>query len=302
MEEKLIIEHKLKLAEDFEAQGKQLHAIQIYSSLLDKYPLLMEACFSLAEIYQRCDNINAASEIISSMIESDSESIEKRMYAGQFYLKYAMWNEAIDVLEYIMVEEESYVSYLRGFAYYQLGDYELSKLNFLNYVVRESDNSLKHEGYLFLAKISIELKDFQAAENFLKKIENTYSSHWEFHYLSAVVYQNNGMLEHAITKIEKAVKLNSKNPEVFALAGQLQLKHGNYKNAERRFLKCIELKEYLSSEVYTGLAEACLNSNKMKDALAYYDTALKLDPDNGTALKGKATAEYKIKNGIGSDG
>jgi tetratricopeptide (TPR) repeat protein len=236
------------------------------------------------------------------MIENDIENIEKRMYAGQYFIKYAMWNEALDVLEYVMAEEESYVSYLRGFAYYQLKDYELSKINFLNFVIRESDNSLKHEGFLFLAKDCIELKDYKSAENYLNKIETTYSSYWEFQYLSALVFQNIGMLEHALTCVEKALKLNSKNPEIFALAGQLQLRQGDYKKAERRFHKCIELKEDLSSDIYTGLAEACLKSDKMKDALAYYDTALKLDPENRAALKGKAAVEYKLKNNMISDG
>lgn len=298
LEEKLYIEHKLKLAGDYEAQGKHLHAIQIYTALLNQYPLLIEACFSLAEIYQQSDKINAAVGIISSMIEKDFENIEKRMYAGQFYLKNSMWSEAIDVLEIVMAEEKSYVSYLRGFAYYQLKDYELSKINFLNYVIRESDNSLKQEGYLFLAKNCIELNDFQSAVNFLKKIETTYSSYWEFQYLSAVVYQNLGMMEHALTNIEKAIKLNSKNPDIFALAGQLQLRQGDYKKAERRFHKCIELKKDISPEIYTGLAEACLKSDKMEDALIYYDTALKLDPKNSAALRGKIAAEYKLKNGI----
>lgn len=302
LDKKIIIEHKLKQGEDYEAQGKLLHAMQIYTSLLEEHPALVEASFNLAELYQRLNNTNAASGVIQSMLEAGSENVENRMYAGQFYLKYSMWNEALDVLDHVMPEEESYVSYLRGYAHFKLEEFELSKLNLLNYVIRETDNTLKLEGYLLLIKDCIGLKDYNSAENFLKKIQAAYSSFWEFHYLSAQVYKNLGMIEHAITSAEKAIKLNPKQPEAFAIAGQLQLQFGDYKKAERRFYKCIELKEDLSAEIYTGLAEACLKSDKTKDALAYFNTALKLDPENRVALKGKETAEYQLKNNIHSDG
>ncbi len=302
LDEKIIIEHRLKQAEDYEAQGKPLHAIQVYTALLEEYPAVMEAAYNLAELYQRLNNINAASKVIETILGAESGNIENRMYAGQFYLKYSMWNEALDVLEQIMPEEESYVSYLRGYAHYKLEEYELSKLNLLNYVIRETDNTLKLEGYLLLVKDCIGLKDYKSAENFLKKIEAAYSSYWEFHYLSAQVYKNIGMIEHAITSAEKTIKLNPKQPDAFALAGQLQLAFGDYKKAERRFYKCIELKEDLTSDIYTGLAEACLKSDKTKDALAYFNTALKIDPENRAALKGKETAEYQLKNNIHYDG
>ncbi|QQS37048.1 MAG: tetratricopeptide repeat protein [Ignavibacteriales bacterium] len=301
MEEKLKIEHKLKQAEEFEANGKFLHAIQVYTSLIEQYPQLTEAIFCLADLYQKLNNINSASSLISLMIENDPDNIEKRMFAGQFFLKNSLWNEAIDVLELVMAEEDGYVSYLRGFAYYKLNEFELSKINFLNYVIRETDSSLKHEGYLFLAKNCIELKDYHSAENFLKKIESVYSSYWEYQYLFGLVYKNIGMLEHAIVCAEKAIKLNSKNAEAFALAGQLQLISGDYKKAERRFYKCLELKDDFSADIYTGLAEVCLKSDNLKEALAYYNTALKLDPQNNTAQKGKAAAEHKLNN-VSSDG
>ena len=68
--------------------------------------------------------------------------------------------------------------------------------------------------------------------------------------------------------------------------------------AERNFLKHIESTDEASSEVYTKLAEACLKGNKAKDALAYYDIALKIDPLNKYALEGKKSAASIVNNNI----
>jgi tetratricopeptide (TPR) repeat protein len=110
------------------------------------------------------------------------------------------------------------------------------------------------------------------------------------------------MHAHAVSPVEKAIKLNPNEPRVYELAGKIYFKLGDFIKAEKNFLKQIETTDEVSSEIYTKLADACLRGNKAKDALVYYDIALTIDPLNQYALEGKKSAANIVKNTIVSDG
>lgn len=290
MEDRYYLDHKLKSAIDFEVSGKFLHAMQIYNSLIEKFPDEMDPYFNLVSLYEKLDNFDAAGSLLKDLLEAHPDSLEIRLFTGQFFLRSQRWNDAIDILAIISPEEEPIVSFFLGYSHFMLNEFELSKVNFMNFIVVENKSELYHEALIYLAKIEIELKNFEKALDYTTKALSIYSNNWELYLVTSIAYYYLGMYAHAVSTVYKACKLNEKDLSVNEWAGKIYYKSGDYLKAEKYFLYVIEHQDDTSPEIYTYLGEACLHSKKTKDAIKYFELALKLDPNNKKANEGKIHA------------
>ncbi len=288
------LQHRLKTAREFEAQGKLLHAVQIYLLIIQDHPDLIEAYFDLADLYESMGNIAPGVDILESLTIQYPDDKDIRLFLGQYLLRNSKWNEAIEVLSYILPEEEPMVSFFLGYSHYMLQEFEIARLNFLNFIPKQKHSELLYEANLYLAKIEVKLKNFERALNYAKKTEEFYSNFWELNFIYADCYYNLGMYAHAVNPVEKAIKLNPKEISLFKLAGKIHLKHGDYLKAEKHFLRFIESIENVTSDDYTKLGEACLKAFKAKDAINYFDVAISLDPANKFAVEGKKSASILL--------
>jgi tetratricopeptide (TPR) repeat protein len=290
-------EYKMKMAKEFEASGRLLHAVQLYNNLIEEYPEESEAYFNLADLYEHFDQVDAGTNLLKKFLNRDSENKVVRIFLGQYLMRNEKWREANNILKYIAVEDEPVVSFFLGYSYFKLKNYECSKTNFLNFISIEEHSELVQEAYLYIAKIEVELSDYKNALVFAKKAEVLFENSWELNAIYAISYFNLAMYAHAIDPVEKAIKVNSREKSLKELAGKIYLKTGDFLKAEENFLKYIELNETVSSELYSNLGEACFKGRKPKDAIAYYEMALKLDPENQSALKGIKNAAFALENG-----
>ena len=302
MNEKYQVDHKLKVAADYEAQGKHLHAIQLYNAIMVDHPEFDEVYFYLAELYEKMGNLEPAFNLLFSLLDKEPENNEVRLFLGQFLLRNSKWDEAIEILSLILPEENHIVAFFLGYSHFILKEYELAKINFLTYVSFNEQTELLHEANLYLAKIEIELGNFNSALKYAKKTDLLYANFWELNLIYGIIYYNLGMYAHGIVPIEKAIRLNPKEPVSYEWGGKIHLKLGDYLKAEKLFLKYIEHMDNVSSDIYAKLGEACLNASKTKDALTYFDVALKLDPGNDFAKKGKESATLILNKNKASDG
>ena len=301
MDIKYQIDYKIKLAQDFLAQGKPLHALQIYETIINETPGYEEVYFGLAELYEQLGNIEPAIDLLSNYLEDEPDSKTIRLFLGQYLLRNSRWEETIDVLNYIDTKEEPVVLFFMGYAHFMLNEFELARINFINFISNAEQSELFHESHIYLAKTEIKLSNYEKALTYAKKAELMYSNYWELNAIYADIYFNLGMNAHAVSPIEKAIKLNPTEPSVYNLAGKIYFKLGDFIKAERNFLKHIDASADTSAEAYTELADACLHANKANDALVYFDLALKIDPNNKYALEGKKSANKIVKNKNHSD-
>ncbi len=302
MDQNFKLDHKLKLARDYETQGKHLHAAQVYNSLLEEFPNSVEIYFRLSNLYEQMGKIESASNILKHLLEEEPENKEVRLLLGQLCLRNSKWEDAIEILSFIQPQEEPVVFFFIGYSHFMLKEYELAKISFQNFISFEKQSELLHEANIYLAKVELKLKNYENTLMYAKKAEAMYSNYWELNKIYAETYYNLGMYAHAVSPIEKAIKLSPEEPSPYEWAGKIYLKLGDYSKAEKNFLKYIETIEDASSDVYTKLAEACLKSQKAKDALAYFDIAIKLDPQNKIAIAGKNQASSILNNNMVSDG
>jgi tetratricopeptide (TPR) repeat protein len=290
-------EHRLKAARDFEAEGKNLHALQVYAKLIEEYPGNPEAYYSVAELYEKAGNLDSAVVLLKEFLTNDPENKDVRLFLAQYLLRNSRWEEAIEFLEYLMPEEEPVAFFFQGYSYFMLKDYERAKVSLLNFINIEKQTELLHEAHIYLAKIEIQLKHYEEALAFARKADVIYSNFWELNLIFAISYYNLGMFAHAVMSAEKAIKLNPQEPSPHEWAGKVYYKLGDYEKSEKSFLKYIELIEDAGADIYAGLAQACLKSKKTKDALNYFNVALKLDPENKAAIEGMHNAS-DILNGL----
>lgn len=300
--DKYQLDHKMKLGHDFESQGKLLHAAQIYNSVLEEFPDYADVYFKLANLYDLMGNIRPAVKLLKDFLEKNPDDKDVRMFLGQFLLKNNFWDDSIEVLSYILPEEEPVVAFFVGYAHFMQEEFELAKLNLLNFLSYQENSELLHEANIYMAKIELRLKNYESALSYAKRSDSIYSNFWELNQIYAETYYNLGMYAHAVAPIEKAIKLNPGEALPYEWAGKVYLKLGEYQKAEKKFLQYIETIEDASSDIYTKLAEACLKNKNPKDALAYYDIAIKLDPSNEIAKQGKTMASTILNNNMVSDG
>ncbi|HSR17959.1 MAG TPA: tetratricopeptide repeat protein [Ignavibacteriaceae bacterium] len=302
MENNYQLHHKIKIAKQYEEQGKHLHAIQIYQNLIDENTVFAEVYLNLSHLYENTNRIEPAIDLLKSYIEKYPDSKDIRLALSQLYLRNSRWNEAIEMLNNLPDTDEPIAVFFLGYAHYMLKEFELAKIYFLKFSELDEKTELRHEAYIYLAKIEIELKNYEKAVNYAKKAEVIYSNFWELNLIFSIAYYHLGMYAHALLPVEKAIKINPREAAAYEWAGKIYLKLGDYLKAEKNFLKYIESVEEASSDTYTKLAEACLMVKKAKAALDYFDIAIKLDPKNNFAIEGKKNASSLLNGNKVSDG
>lgn len=279
------IKYRLKLAEQFISEGKNLHAIQIYLNLIDETGR-DQFYFYLAQLYEEMGFFEGGGKILSELIETDVENNNAKLFFGEYLLRNSKWFEAIEVLNRISDLTPPTI-FLIGYAYLMLNEFELSKEYFTQYVSSDNKSELKQEANLYLAKIEYELNNFDSALSYAKNAQIIFSDFWELNLILAKVYYSLGMFTHANTPIQKAIKSNPKDISVLELAGKICFQLSDYQKAEKYFSEFIEQNSEVSAEVYTLLAKSFLKQRKIKEANLFFELALKIDPAYQQALAGK---------------
>lgn len=287
------VKQKLNAAAEFKSLGKYLHAIQICEQLLIEFPNEPDVYLELASLYKLSGNLNSAFELLERYIENNPSDANMKLFYGQFLLQNKEWQKAVEILSLIKPEEKSLALFFLGYSYFMIKDYELARINFLSFLSNNGEQEMTHEANIYLAKIEIEMQDFEQALFYAKQSEILYASYWELYLIYAICYYNLGMDTHAVLAIEKSLKLNPKSVVSYEWAGKVFLLTGDYLRAEKYFTDFVDSSENISSDIYSGLGEACLNRNKTDLALNYFELALKINPENKTALNGKKNITKK---------
>lgn len=288
-------QHRIKTAKDFEMQGKYLHAIQIYQVLIEEYPDQSESYINLADIYHEFGLKESAQKVLGSILERQPNNYELTLYFAQFLMQNKEWSKALKKLS-CLSSEDPFVAYLTGYNYFMQNKPETAKLYFLRFIISDEETELIHEAYLYLAKIEIELEQYKSALKYAKKAEIMYDDFWELYLIYAKIYYNLQMYTHSSESILEGIRLNPGETQLYKWAGKINIKLNNFIKAKKYFEIHIDLKDNITSDDYIYLADACLNSGELKEALNFFDTAVKIDPGNNLAIKGKEKTNNLIKN------
>jgi len=293
-------QHKIKSAKEFETKGMYLHAIQVYQLLIEEFPEIPESYINLADIYQIKGMKKSAEKILKLILNRQPDNYEIKLYYVQFLMQNEKWDEALNLLLSLSIEDP-FASYLTGYCYFSLNDYELAKVHLLGFIISDEEPELIHEAYLILSKLELELNQYKNALKYAKKAEVMYDDDWELQLIISKIYYYLKMYTHSFDSINKGIKLNKKEAVLYKWAGKINLKLVDYEKAKKYFEKHIELKKDITSNDYIYLANACLKSGKLNEALNFFNAAIRLDPKNKTALEGKGITNDLLNKKLASD-
>ena len=281
------VEYKIQIAESFEREGKLLHALQIYYILLKNKHHKKTAVIKLADIFQKFGKIEKAIILFEDYLFENLD-IEMQKYFAHYLIKNEKYEKALEVLEYISKESNPEIYFLNGLANYKLHDYEISKINFNEFIRKNKRSDLLPEAYLFLSKSYRHLKNYDLALENAKLSELIWNRNFELYLNLAKIYFHKEMYLHAFEAISKAIKINSSEFRLYKWAGKILYFMGEFEKAED-YLKTFinESDAVQDSEIYSLLGGTCLKNKKYNEARDYFELSLQLDPENESALKGK---------------
>lgn len=282
--DKTYLQHRINQAADYEEQGKLLHAVQIYRALLEEAPDEMEIYQRLAVLYERLDNIQAATELLYGFLDRRPEDSDARLMAGHFLFRNHRWDEAIEVLADIEVESEPLAGFFTAYSYFMLKEYGEARKAFLEFINIETNSGFLNDAHLFLAKIYIQLKNYNEALKYARKASSHFQQSHEMSLVFAIIYYYLDMETHAVSSVETALKQVDDDIRVYEWAGKIYLKAGEYDKIEKLYYKYISNNE-ASSDIYQTLGLALMHNNKIKEAESYFSMALALNPKDRLAKK-----------------
>ncbi|GJQ64234.1 MAG: hypothetical protein SCALA702_32870 [Melioribacteraceae bacterium] len=272
-------ESKLKSAFEYEKQGKFLHALQVYKSLLGDEDFCRTATLKLSVIYSRLNNLDSALKLLTQYTSSHDTDYEVIKFLAHFFIQDGQYSLAIDTLTNIPVKEHPDINYMIGLANYKLKNYEAASSLLLEYIYKNQNSVLLQEAYLLLAKIEYRRNSNDKALRYAKSAKDYNDNNSEVHLCLAKIYHAKEMSFHAYEEVRRAGELNSSNNEIIKWTGKILIQMEDYKKAERK------LKEYLdftgpNAETFYLLGVVSLKVKKIKEAKCYFDKALNLDPGN----------------------
>jgi tetratricopeptide (TPR) repeat protein len=283
------LEHKIKKASVFENSGQHLHAIQIYDQLIRTYPGFIDSFIKLAALYERTGQTDSAKKVYYEGMKLNPSNSDLSINAGKFFIDHKFWNDAIIAMKDLSPDEEPLVSLLIAEAYYNLKEYELSKMHLLRFVISDEQPELIHQAYFILAKVEYLLNRYDDALKYVNKAKLFLNDFWELHFIKAKVFYSQKMYAHSAKEIRLSLSLNSKVPELHCWAGKIYIECEDFEKAEKHLIRFLELHDKVSAETYLALADALQKQNKFSEAEKYLNEASSSDPENQDIPK-------KIKN------
>lgn len=135
-----------------------------------------------------------------------------------------------------------------------------------------------------------------ALQKFKKALKlNQYSA--DAHNAIAVLYQALKVDDKARRHYQIAIELKPKDSDTLNNYGQFLCQEGNWKGAEKYFLKALENPVYQKPEIpYTNAGLCALKHNHLYQAESYFRKALQKNPNFPRALSEMAELSYKQRH------
>jgi tetratricopeptide (TPR) repeat protein len=109
------------------------------------------------------------------------------------------------------------------------------------------------------------------------------SSNYALFNRRARYFLSENQLNPALNDLNKALKINPKEPELFLTLAEIYFKLGKNENTTASLLKAVELDPY-KTEAYNKLSQLNILTQRFDIALAYNDKALMVEPFNAKSL------------------
>jgi tetratricopeptide (TPR) repeat protein len=292
------LEFKFNKAVEYEREGKLLHAIQLYSSLLSAETYRRDASMQLHKIYEGMGHIEQASQMLGDYLSDFPDDFELKKYYSLFLIKHNLYEDAVEQLSSISVTDIPEAKFLSGITRFFMKEYEAAEINLTDFLSENKSSEYSYDAFLYLAKTHLELNNAEKALEAARGAEKIFSNNEELQFLLSKIYLLKGMNFHALESVSKGLRINKESHQMIELAGRISFELGEYDKAENHLSKIIASADQ-SDEIYTLLGLIYLKKLEYIKAEEMFSKALELNAENKLAIENrKICAENLNKQNI----
>lgn len=226
----------------------------------------------------------AANKKIEKQIEVDYEELGKRLYwSGQYPAAYEAFKTAIK-----QRPKNPENHYMAGLSLLKAGKPKSAITHLETSINLYLERNIEHDkgvlnGYLNLARVYNELKDYEQVERISRLIMEQYPRDTSIYNILGNSYMARENYERAIEIFNDALKINPPNGYTFNNLGMCYLKRGNVEAANVYFQRAAKLVPYSAAFIYNNLALSYELLDNNAAAIENYRKALSIDAQNANA-------------------
>lgn len=277
LSEQIKFSEKLNLAAGYENIGNYLHALQIYTSLIESDETYIEPYLRLVLLYEKTGRIEEAEKVLGKLTELNSGSDYALIFASEFLIRFSKWEKALSIVKNIDESVYPIAYYWSGLCNYNMKNYKQARKS-LEYLRKIDDKYEYWSHALFLlANIEFDTAKYNEALELAREVEFVHNDNWELYLLLAKIYDKLDMIVHAEEKILKALQFSKGNAAVYESAAKIFLKSGKLKKSEKYFNLLLESTDEISAEIYSSIASIAEANKEIEKARLYYELALSID-------------------------
>jgi len=273
-----LTEMRLQRAQKFESQGKPLHAIQIYLSVINSEHSIPQAYFSLINIYEQMKKQDLIPRLLDAIVEDFCDDINALIFVGHYHFKSARWERVIGILDG-KEDKDGLAFFFVGYSFYMIHEYEKADENFVTFIDKVPDSTFVFDVQLIRAKIAIDRKKFDDAIELLELCKQVKNDNYEVFQLSAFCFFEQGMFANAAVEIDRALALNKSDADLVVTASKIYLQTEELHKAEDLLFPFVS-RGTANSEIYGLLGITVTKMGRYTEGENYLRIAIKMDPEN----------------------
>ena len=282
----------LQRARQFADEGKWLHAVQVYTSIINEEPACDDAWIELASAYAALHKPDAA-EVLLMERAAAAENPEPFLFilgsilyrAGRTTEAYRHFARVLRVEQRLDAKVRSRLHYFLGAIFGEQHKWSVAEYHFRTVVQVEPTFPRIHES---LAEVLLRRGQIDEADGHLRLAlaEEPYS--WTGHYLRGLLESRRRRWEQALESFVQAVDIDPHEPRGWHKCGETLIAMRRLAESEHYLRKALELNPaMIDAVVEYGYLE--LERGDYVRAGEWFERALAADPGHRRALAGART-------------
>ncbi len=284
----------LYLAAFYSTNNRPKEAVEYWNRYILLKPESAESYYQRGLSYQKLGELQKAEKSLEQTIAIKPESYEAYFALAQLYEQEGRYTDAVRECEQYLTfspDNATILLYLGGL-YYKVKDYDSAEEVFKKAEkINPSDTTI----IFWLGTVAEEKKDWKEAIKYFEILKEKEETPMLLARLS-YYYSFAGKNSKASECLEKAVKLDPKNPNLYYLAALSFSDLKKYSVAKKNFDEAIKLKPDFA-DAYFHMGIMYDDWGKFPEAEESLEKAIEIDPKNSAALNylGYSYAERGIK-------
>ena len=273
----------LESAREFAAEGKLLHAAQLYHRVMHALPTLDEPYLRLSQIYLEMGRVDLAEKMLGAGQTRNPDNTLFVRLLGESQLQRGAFADALSTFRSLAHRRMPDVHFHLGLAYLHLGQLSRAEAEFQTTILLDERWPRAHEA---LGEVFMRRKNFDGAIRELERGVQIDPYSGIGHRLLGVALTSRLELSRAIEHLILAVDIDPKDAEAWQLCGDVLLRMRRFEEAEPYLTKALKLNPR-SAETSICIGFLCLHRGDRAKALQAFNRALELQPGHPRAVDGK---------------